>query len=273
MMPSLLQDAVMAGRNRMPRHADGFRGYRDDPPPVMRRAPQPFSIHPAALEEELAMQHREMQRIIAENRLVIDDNTLLQRELSDAKDEIRRLGQVVPKLRAEKEAETRELIERGLKLEADLRAVAPVRAEVVQLRAEIQKLNAVRQELASQVQGLTQDVTRLQAENQQLVAMRADIDGMQKELIETRRAYEYERKANEEQVEQRLAMEKNLISMAREIEQLRAEQMNADRRTRGLGGGGYGTMNGGPEMRYSGALYGSVYRNSWGPYDRPGTGR
>lgn len=50
-----------------------------------------------------------------------------------------------------------------------------------------------------------------------------------------RRAYEYEKKANEEQVEQKQAMEKNLISMAREIEMLRAEQLNVERRTRGLG--------------------------------------
>ena len=50
-----------------------------------------------------------------------------------------------------------------------------------------------------------------------------------------RRAYEYEKKANEEQVEQKKAMEKNLISMAREIERLRAEHLNAERRTRGLG--------------------------------------
>lgn len=263
----------MAGRNRMPRHADGFRGYRDDPRPVMHHGPQQFSIHPAALEEELAMQYREMQRIIAENRLVIDDNTLLQRELTDAKDEIHRLGLVIPKLRAEKEAETRELIERGMKLEADLRAAEPLRAEVVQLRAEIQKLNALRQELSTQVQGLTQDVTRLQAENQQLVAMRIDSDGMRNELVETRRAYEYERKANEEQVEQKQAMERNLISMAREIEQLRAEQMNADRRARGLGGGGYGMMNGGPEMRYSGGSYGNGYSNGWGPYDKRGPRR
>ncbi|KAL6186589.1 hypothetical protein ACLB2K_042709 [Fragaria x ananassa] len=263
----------MAGRNRMPRHADGFRGYRDVPRPGIHRQPEAFSIHPAVLEEELAMQHRGMQRIITENRLVIDDNTVLQRALTDAKDEIHRLGQVIPKLRAEKEAETRELIERGLKLEADLRAVEPIRAEVVQLRAENQKLNALRQELSTQIQGLTQEVTRLQAENQQLVAMRTDVDGMRNELVETRRAYEYERKANEEQVGQKQAMEKNLIDMAREIEQLRAEQMNADRRARGLGGGGYGMMNGGPEMRYSGALYGSASRNGWGPYDRPGPRR
>lgn len=176
----------MSGRNRMSRHTDGYRGYRDDPRPVMNRGLGPLSCHPAALEEELAMQHREMQRIIAENRLVIDDNTLLQRELTDAKDEIHRLGQVIPQIRAEKEAQSRELIERGLKLEADLRASEPVRTEVMQLRAEVQKLNALRQELSSQVQGLTQDVTQLQAENQQLVAMRADIDGMRNELVETR---------------------------------------------------------------------------------------
>lgn len=50
-----------------------------------------------------------------------------------------------------------------------------------------------------------------------------------------RRAYEYERKASEEQVEQKQAMENNLVSMAREIEKLRAEQLNADRRARERG--------------------------------------
>ncbi|BBG94464.1 hypothetical protein Prudu_002758 [Prunus dulcis] len=199
--------------------------------------------------------HRDARcfRIIAENRLVIDDNTLLQRELTDAKDEIHRLGQVLPKLRAEKEAQSRELIERGLKLEADLRATEPIKAEVIPLRAEVQKLSALRQELSSQVQGLTQEITRLQAENQQLIPMRADIDGMRNELVETRRAYEYERKASEEQVEQKQAMENNLVSMAR--------------------GGGYGMMNGSPDMRYSRGSYGNGYSSGWGPYDKRGSRR
>ncbi|KAM1102396.1 hypothetical protein ACFX2I_011039 [Malus domestica] len=271
MMASLLQDILMSGRNRVSRHSNGYRGYHDDPRPVMNRGPGSLSIHLAALEEQLAVQHREMQRIIAENRLVIDDNTLLQRQLADAKDEIHRLGQAIPKIRAEKEAQSRELIERGLKLEADLHATEPLKAEVVQLRAEVHKLNNLRQELSSQVQGLTQDVTRLQVENRQLIAMGADIDGMRNELVETRRAYEFERKANEEQVEQKQAMEKNLVSMAREIEKLRAEQLNADRRARGLGGGGYGMMNGSPEMRYSGRPYRNGYSTGWGPYDKRGS--
>ncbi|RVW45533.1 Protein FLX-like 3 [Vitis vinifera] len=220
----------MAGRNRMPRNPngfrgfrdgppnpDGFRGFRDGPPPVLNRGPGPLPLHPVAMEEELELQHRELQRIVAENRHVIDDNTMLQSELAAAKDDIHRLGQIIPKLRADREVQARELIDRGLKLEADLRAVEPLRTE-----------------------GLTQDVARLQAENQQLIAMRADIDRMRKELAEAsaflcinwigyticRRAFEYEKKANEEQLEQKQAMEKNLISMAREIEKLRADQLN-----------------------------------------------
>uniref|UniRef100_A0A5B6ZQM3 Protein FLX-like 3 n=1 Tax=Davidia involucrata TaxID=16924 RepID=A0A5B6ZQM3_DAVIN len=264
----------MAGRNRMTRQPDGFRGFRDGPRPVLQRGSGPLPLHPAALEEELEIQHRDIQRILAENRHVIDENVILQRELAAAKDEIHRLGQVIPKLHADKEAQAREMIERGLKLEAELRSCEPLRSEVMQLRAEAQKLNALRQELSAQVQTLTKDITKLQAENQQLIAMRADIDGMHKELLEARRAFEYEKKANEEQVEQKQAMEKNLVSMAREIEKLRAEQMSAERRARGLGAGGYGMLNGSPEMRYSGSAFGDVYGGgSWGPYDKRGPPR
>lgn len=48
-----------------------------------------------------------------------------------------------------------------------------------------------------------------------------------------RRIFEYEKKGNEESVEQNRAMEKNLVAMAREIEKLRAEQASADRRGMG----------------------------------------
>ena len=54
----------------MPRHPENFRGLRDVPRSVMNRGPGPLPIHPAALEDELEMQHREMQRIIAENRQI-----------------------------------------------------------------------------------------------------------------------------------------------------------------------------------------------------------
>ncbi|KAG5532432.1 hypothetical protein RHGRI_026911 [Rhododendron griersonianum] len=210
----------MAGRQRLPRHREEFHGFREAPRPALHRGPGPFPIHPAALEEELEIQHRDMQKILSENRHVMDENMILQRELAAAKDEFRRLDQVIPKLRADREAQVRELIDRGLKLEAELRDVEPLRMEVMQ------------------------------------------------------RAFEYEKKSNEEQVVQKQAMEKNLVSMAREIEKLRTEHLSVDRRSRGLGAGGYGMSNGSPEMRYAGGAYGDMYGGgAWGPYDKHGPAR
>ncbi|TMW84720.1 hypothetical protein EJD97_024543 [Solanum chilense] len=261
----------MAGRNRMPRQPDNFRGFRDGPPPrgIMQRGPGPLPPHPSVLEEELELQHRDMQKLIAENRQVIDENVMLERELSAVKDDIHRLSQVIPKMRADNEAQLREYIERGMKLEADLRSTEPMRLEVIQLRAESQKLISLQKELSAQVQTLTNDTNRLQTENKQLSAMKTDIDKLQKELAEARRQFEYEKQANTELVEQNQSMEKNLISMAREIEKLRADKVG-----RGLGVGAYGMMNGSPEMRYPGGAYGDPYSGGgWGSYDNRGPPR
>ena len=48
-----------------------------------------------------------------------------------------------------------------------------------------------------------------------------------------RTAFEFEKKANTELLEQRTAMEKNLVSMAREVEKLRAELTNVEKKSRG----------------------------------------
>ncbi|OVA16341.1 hypothetical protein BVC80_8473g8 [Macleaya cordata] len=243
----------MAGRNRMPRHAmdNGRRGYPPEgpyargPPPVPRPGP-----HPAMLEEELEMQHIEIRRLMAENRRLAEDRMGLQRELGAAKEEIHRMNMVIADIRAEKEAHSRELIEKGLKLEADLRATEPLRSEAVKLRSEVQKLNNLRQDLTGQIENLTQELGRARSENQQIPMMRAEIDGMHQELMRARSAFEYEKKANVELMEQRQAMEKNLVSMAREVEKLRADLASADG-THGRppwgAGGAYGMKRGSPE--------------------------
>lgn len=50
-----------------------------------------------------------------------------------------------------------------------------------------------------------------------------------------RTAVDYEKKGNIELMEQRQAMEKNLVSMAREVEKLRAELSSTDARQWGAG--------------------------------------
>ncbi|MQL77629.1 hypothetical protein Taro_010055 [Colocasia esculenta] len=251
----------MAGRGRMPpRHAfpDGGRRhpYADvaEGRPFPRGPPQPRPPPPAVYEEEIELQRAEIQRLVADNRRLLDDRMGLQRELGMAKEEMHHLNLVINDIRADKEVQMRELIEKGMKMEADLRATEPLRNEVVQLRAEAQKLSALRQE---QVQGLTQELSRAQADAQQLPVLRGEIDGLRQEVMRVRTALEYEKKGNSELVEQRQAMEKNLVSMARELEKLRAELTSGEARNWGAGGA-YGMKHSSPDAAFA-PSYGDGY--------------
>ncbi|ERM99090.1 protein FLX-like 3 [Amborella trichopoda] len=273
----------MSGRNRGPRHMveDGRRGYRPGPPGIHEgpfiRGPGPVP-RPIILEEELEIQHEEIRRLVGDNRRLAEDRMVLQQELGLAKEELHRLNMVISDIRAEKDAQVRDMIEKGLKLEAELRALEPMKAEATQLRSDAVKLNAMRQELTAQIQAMTQDLARAQADNQQIPMLRSEIDGLRQELVRARTAFEYEKKANAEQMEQRQAMEKNLISMAREVEKLRAELVGLEQR-----GGHYGLKLGSPEIGVGGP-YGDGYGHhmgggekgpmygvgsgAWGSYDK-----
>ncbi|OAY69935.1 protein FLX-like 3 isoform X2 [Ananas comosus] len=268
----------MAGRNRMPRQPmnSDLHGYRDGPPPPLPRVARGHAMPPPPLpfEEEIALRRDEIRRIVADNRHLMDEIVALRRELPHVKDELHVLSQAMPKLRAEKEAETRELIQRGLKLEGELRSLEPFREELMQLRSEFKKLEALREEMSAKVQSMTKELKHLQMENQQMPILRTELDGLHQELMRTRTAHEYEMKASAEQMEQKQAMEKNLVSMAREIEKLRAE---LEKRGRGPVPGPYGMPKANPEMGFSGGFregYGAdkgFYGGGpWPPYDSRG---
>ncbi|CAA7388996.1 unnamed protein product [Spirodela intermedia] len=277
----------MAGRGRMPsRHAfhDGGRraAYPDvhDGNPFPRGGPPPPRPPPPAVyEEEIEFQMGEIRRLVGDNRRLVDNCAGLQRELAMAKDEIHRLNIFIGDIRADKDAQIRDLIEKGMKVEADLRAAEPLRNEVAQLRADLQKLKSLRQE---QVQGLTQELSRSQADAKQAHALKGEIDGLRQELMRVRTALEYEKKGNAELVDQRQAMEKNLVSMARELEKLRAELASGEPRNWGAGGA-YGVKLNSPEGGFppfgdgyglhsgaadKGPLYG-MGQGSWGGYEKP----
>ncbi|KAK8274302.1 hypothetical protein V6Z11_D10G066300 [Gossypium hirsutum] len=216
----------MAGRNRIPREA--FNDRHGFPPErsFLRGPPLPQQRpHPVLLEEELEMQHAEIRRLLTDNSRLVEDRIAIRQELGAAKEEIHRLNLFIGDVRAEQELYSRGLIDKGLKLEADLRATEPIKKEA-----------------------LKQDVGRLQADNQQIPVLRAEIDGLHQELMHARNAIDYEKKANIEMMEQRQAIEKNMVSMAREVEKLRAELAIVDGRPWAAAQGGpYGMKLHSPE--------------------------
>ncbi|CAN6361881.1 unnamed protein product [Urochloa humidicola] len=258
---------------------DNRRAYPDiHQGPRMRGAPHPHP-HPA---EELELQEVELRRLLADNRALAEERADLSRELQAGKDEVRHLNVIISEITAEKEVYISKLMDKKRKLEAELRANEHLRDEIVQLRDEIEKLIAARKELSAEAASLMEDVTREKSIKHQLPMLKAEHDGLQQELIHVRNACELERKGNFELVEQRKAMEKNMVSMAQEIEQMRAELAKFEVRPWGAGGT-YGMQMGSPEVTFTKA-YEDSYNihagvsekgplhppesSSWGTYDK-----
>ncbi|KAI7741514.1 hypothetical protein M8C21_022592 [Ambrosia artemisiifolia] len=256
----------MAGRNRYPHDAyDNRHGYTGGPP-SRAPMPQPMPPHPAMLEEELEIQHHEIRRLLGENRRLVEDRIALQRDLGAAKEELRRMNAAIADIQEQNEIHSRKLIDNALKLEADLRATEPLRYEAAQLHAEIKRLNSTRHDLSGQVQILKKDLAKLQTDNKQLPALRAEHERIHQELLHARAAIDYEKKGSIELMEQRQAMEKNLVSMAREVEKLRVELTNTDVGPRGAGGS-YGMKYGSSDDRFSPA-YGGGHNVHLGAADK-----
>ncbi|KAL2899520.1 Protein FLX-like 3 [Bienertia sinuspersici] len=254
----------MSGRNRGPR--DDRRGYPQGGHVVRSPMPRPPPPHPAMLEEEIEIQRGEMHKLLEDNRRLAEDRAVLQRELGVAKDEIHRMNLAISDIRGEHDAHSRELIDKGLKLEADLRASESFKKDAAQLRTEVQKLEKIKKELVGQVQSLSKDLAKLQSENQQMPHLKADIESMQQELMRARTAIDYEKKAKIALMEQKQAMENNMISMAREVEKLRAELTSSNGRP-WASGATYGMKRSSPETGYHGH-YGDSYGHQMGAAEK-----
>jgi hypothetical protein len=273
---------IMAGRNRLPAHA--LKGAQQAMPPMhegpyargagplpphpalveeMRngphgRGPGPLLPHPAVLQERLAAQNQEIQGMLVENQRLAATHVALRQELASANQELQHLSHVANSMQADKDHHLNELYEKSMKLEAEMRALEPMRAELMQLRADNQKMSSAGQELTTQAQSLTQELTRVWSDMQQAAALRTEMQSLHEEFEGARNAIEYERKARAARLEQGQTMEKNFISMSREVEKLRAELANVDKKERGAAntGGAYGGNYGSAEMGYNSGAYG-----------------
>eukprot|EP00252_Welwitschia_mirabilis_P027536 TRINITY_DN946_c0_g1_i1.p1 TRINITY_DN946_c0_g1~~TRINITY_DN946_c0_g1_i1.p1 ORF type:complete len:366 (+),score=100.37 TRINITY_DN946_c0_g1_i1:157-1254(+) len=281
----------MAGRGPMPHpFARSFPGpgIRPEPfgPPLGRPVgPHPFDMFPPdVLEQKLVVQATEMQKLAKENQRLAASHSILRQDLAAAQHEIERVHSRMAAIQNEKEQQLRGMLETKAKMEADIQAVEMIKADLQQAHADAQNLVSSRQELTAQVHQLTQELQRATTEVQHIPAMHAEIDSLSQELQRARSTYEYEKAASNAQAEKNQTMEKNLLSMAREVEKLRAEIGGvADRRSRDTPyGAGYGSHDipysaghnayGHPQMPMgsdSDVTYAARGGPGWGAYDVP----
>lgn len=92
----------------------------------------------------------------------------------------------MPQLRAEKESESREWIQKVLKLEGELRSLEPVKLDAMRLQADLRRADLSKEEISAKIKELTGDLNRLQSENEKIADIKADIEARRQELARAR---------------------------------------------------------------------------------------
>ncbi|KAG6656187.1 hypothetical protein I3843_04G004300 [Carya illinoinensis] len=257
------------------------------PPPHLRRPhPGPGMVHPEpygmglhpppgafppfdmlpppeVMEQKFAAQHVEMQRLVTENQRLAATHGTLRQELAAAQHELQILHAQVGAVKSEREQHMRSLMDKIAKMESELQAAEPVKLELQQARTDAQGLVLARQELISKHQQLSQDLQRVHSDVQQIPALISELESLRQEYQHCRATYDYEKKLYNDHLESLQVMDKNYITMARELEKLRAELSNSaniDRRA----GGPYGGTPGKNENEASGNPAGqSAYEDGY----------
>ncbi|XP_059637572.1 protein FLX-like 4 [Cornus florida] len=224
----------MGSRGQIPL---SYEGRSVQAPGMMRHGPFPTGHRPMEplpppelLENKMAVQLEEIERLVEDNRRLAATHVALRQDLVAAQQEIQRLRAHIRSIQTESDIQIRMLLDKIAKMEVDIRAGESVKKDLQQAHMEAQSLVTARQELTAKIQRATEELDKAHADIKKLPEMHAELDSLRQEHQRLRNTFEYEKGLNMEKVEQMQAMDKNLFGMAKEVEKLRAEVLNAEKR-------------------------------------------
>uniref|UniRef100_A0A7N0VH43 Protein FLC EXPRESSOR n=1 Tax=Kalanchoe fedtschenkoi TaxID=63787 RepID=A0A7N0VH43_KALFE len=223
--------------------------------------------HLARFEDTVASQQKELQTLLIDNQRLGATHVALKQELAHSRNEINQLKSVAARLKAERDDQVRELYEQSLKIDAEARAVEAMNEDLGRARVDVQKLSLKRRDLELELKGIESEVEEARLKLKQLPEVRVAVEIMRQEVQRGRAAVEFEKKTRASNHELGKLMEKNMITIGREIERLRAALANAERKAveqnativAGNPDPGYAANHGNPEMRYDGSMHAHPY--------------
>ncbi|KAM0927997.1 hypothetical protein ACQ4PT_002203 [Festuca glaucescens] len=273
-----LHDSAPPLLGRAPQHQHPGADHRDEPPhgallPIPRGGPAP---HPAvaALEERIIARDHDIQDLLVDNQRFAATHVALQQQLISAQHELRAVSLAGNKARCEREDEVCAIAEQAARIEVEARTIAGARAEVEQVHADVRVLAGARTELMDRLRVLREQIGRAQSESAKAENVRAQIETMRREIQKGRAAVEFEKKAHADNLQQSKAMEKNMIAVASEIEKLRGDLVNAEKRSTAVttapavANPGYAAPYGSTEATYGNAeaAYAATYGSAEATY-------
>ncbi|CAH9075300.1 unnamed protein product [Cuscuta epithymum] len=221
---------LMAGRNYLPPSALNLRG---DPPEIADRRifpPRPRLQPSVILEELVASQHREIQALSHERQGLAASHVRLKRKLAAAQKELQHLSAIASAVEAEEDARVREAYEESLRIEAQVLALNKLRNELAQVNADTDNMSARRKDLVSKLNEIEDALMGVLSDLVHILGIKAKVETMHKELQRGRDAVKYERKMKVVNLKQSGIMEMNMVRICAEIERLRVEVVDAEKR-------------------------------------------
>ncbi|KAJ0729558.1 hypothetical protein HanLR1_Chr07g0254251 [Helianthus annuus] len=161
-------------------------GHHDPIPPEMHPHHGGFPLYdmpppPEIMEQKIAAQHVEMQKLATENRRFAATHGTLRQDLATIQHELQMLHNHVGAIKSEREQQIMGLLDKIGKMEADLQGAEPIKMELNKARADAQSLLAARDELVSRVHQLTEDNQRAHMELQQVPALMSELESLRQE--------------------------------------------------------------------------------------------
>ncbi|KAG9160506.1 hypothetical protein Leryth_023335 [Lithospermum erythrorhizon] len=184
----------------------------------------------ARLEDRIADQHREIQALLLDNQRLAATHVALKQDVTASHQELRHLSATASAVRAESDAQVREVYEKALRLEAEANAVSGYGEKLTKVKEDVMKLGEERKELEAELKGVEEELAKAKAELKQFPGIKAEIEDISKEIELGSAAIEHEKKISATNMENSRIMEESMISMAREIDKLNVELANAEKR-------------------------------------------
>ncbi|KAL6189164.1 hypothetical protein ACLB2K_040554 [Fragaria x ananassa] len=222
--------------------------------------------HPELLENKIAYQAAEIKQLAGDNHRLATSQVDLRQELLAAEEEVQTVKAHMRSIQTESDIQIRAMLDKIAKKEAEVVACEVVRKELQKAHMEAHSLVEVRKELRIQIRQATDELQKSRVEVKKLPDLHGELDSLRQEHQKLRATFEYEKSRNIELVEQMKAMEKNLMGMAGEVERLRDEVLNAEKRAQAPKPPNGSYMN--PDSYYTATMPGaSAYFDGYGrPY-------
>lgn len=227
---------------------------------MMRRGPLPPTQHPMELEplpspelleNKMASQAAEIERLTMDNRKLAASYLGLRQDLSSAKGESEKIREHIRSIQNEGDIQIRILLDKIAKTDADIGAGDTIKKELQTAHSEARNLMTDKLQLSVKLEQATKELDYSREDIKKIPEMRSQLDSLRQEYQMLRKTFEYEKGTNVEKVEQMKILEKDLVGIAEEVERLRAEALIAEKRA--IGSIPY--MN--PENRYPVPYHGS----------------